>query len=135
VIFNNGAWKHLTDPNAKLDNVLYLEHGKPMRFGQKRQKGIRLNGFRPEVVDVAEVGEESLLVHDEEAEEPTLAYFLSRMGPPDFPTPVGVFRCIDKPIHDQLLLEQVREAKLQRRPDMNALYRQGQTWEVPQDGK
>jgi 2-oxoglutarate ferredoxin oxidoreductase subunit beta len=133
VIFNDGAWKHLTDPNAKLENVLYLEHGKPMRFGQKRQKGIRLNGFTPEVVDVAEVGEENLLVHDEKAEEPTLAYFLSRMGPPEFPTPVGVFRSIDKPIHDQLLLEQVREAQAQKSPDMNALYRQGQTWEVPRD--
>jgi 2-oxoglutarate ferredoxin oxidoreductase subunit beta len=133
VIFNDGAWKHLTDPNAKLENVLYLEHGKPMRFGQKRQKGIRLNGFTPEVVDVAQAGEENLLVHDERAEEPTLAYFLSRMGPPEFPTPVGVFRSIDKPVHDQLLMEQVREAQAQKSPDMNALYRQGQTWQVPQE--
>jgi 2-oxoglutarate ferredoxin oxidoreductase subunit beta len=85
------------------------------------------------VVDVAEVGEEDLIVHNEKAEEPTLAYFLSRMGPPEFPTPVGVFRCIDKPIHDQLLLEQVREAEARKRPDMNALYRQGQTWEVSRD--
>jgi 2-oxoglutarate ferredoxin oxidoreductase subunit beta len=133
VIFNDGAWKHLTDPDAKLENVLYLEHGKPMRFGQKRQKGIRLNGFRPEVVDVAEVGEENLLVHDEKAAEPTLAYFLSRMGPPEFPTPVGVFRAIDKPIYSQLMLEQVRQAEARKRPDMNALYRLGETWEVPRD--
>jgi 2-oxoglutarate ferredoxin oxidoreductase subunit beta len=135
VIFNDGAWKHLTDPDKKLDNVLYLEHGKPMRFGQKRLKGIRLNGFRPEVVDVAEVGEENLLVHDEKAEEPTLAYFLSRMGPPDFPAPVGVFRSIDKPVHDQLLLEQIREAEVRESRDMNALYLQGETWVVPQEVK
>jgi len=130
VIFNNGAWKHLTNPDGKLENVLYLEHGKPMRFGKKLEKGIRLNGFTPEVVDVAKVGEEHLLVHDELATEPTLAYFLSRMGPPDFPTPVGVFRAIEKPVYDQLLMEQVREAKQQTVPDMNALYRQGQTWDV-----
>jgi hypothetical protein len=55
------------------------------------------------------------------------------MGPPEFPTPVGVFRSIDKPIHDQLLLEQIREAQAQKSPDMNALYRQGQTWEVTRD--
>jgi 2-oxoglutarate ferredoxin oxidoreductase subunit beta len=79
---------------------------------------------------VAQVGEENLLVHDEKAEEPTLAYFLSRMGPPNFPTPIGVFRSIDKPIYDQLLMEQIREAESQQGPDMNALYRQGQTWEV-----
>jgi 2-oxoglutarate ferredoxin oxidoreductase subunit beta len=110
--------------------VLFLEHGQAMRFGKKREKGIRLNGLRPEVVDVAQVGEENLLVHDEKKVESTLAYFLSRMGPPNFPTPMGVFRSIDKPIHDQLLMEQVREAEARQDPDINALYRQGQTWEV-----
>jgi 2-oxoglutarate ferredoxin oxidoreductase subunit beta len=130
LIFNDGAWNHLTDPDSKMENVLFLEHGQAMRFGKKREKGIRLNGFHPEVVDVAEVGEENLLVHDEKAEEPTLAYFLSRMGPPHFPTPVGVFRSVQKPIHDQLLMEQVRTAEAQQAPDVNALYRQGQTWEV-----
>ena len=79
---------------------------------------------------MADVGEENLLVHDEKAEQPTLAYFLSRMGPPHFPTPVGVFRAIDKPVYDQLLMQQVREAQEHTPPDMNALYRQGQTWEV-----
>ena len=130
VIFNNGTWKHLTNPNGKVENVLYLEHGMPMRFGKKQEKGIRLNGLTPEVVNVADVGEENLLVHDEKAEQPTLAYFLSRMGPPHFPTPVGVFRAIDKPVYDQLLMQQVREAQEHKPPDMNALYRQGQTWEV-----
>ena len=130
VIFNNGAWAHLTDPDGKIENVLYLEHGKPMRFGKKMEKGIRLQGLKPEVVNVAKVGEENLLVHDEKATEPTLAYFLSRMGPPDFPTPLGVFRAVDKPIYDQLLLEQVQAAQANTAADMNALYRQGQTWSV-----
>jgi 2-oxoglutarate ferredoxin oxidoreductase subunit beta len=130
VIFNNGAWDHLTDPNTKADDVLFLEHGSPMRFGKKLEMGIRLNGLTPEVVRVAEVGEENLLVHDEQAAESTLAYFLSRMGPPDFPTPVGVFRAIDKPVYDQRLMDQVRAAQQERAPDLNALYRQGETWEV-----
>ena len=80
---------------------------------------------------IAEVGEENLLVHDESAAEPTLAYFLSRMGPPDFPTPVGVFRAIQKPVYDQLLMDQVRSAREKESPDMNALYQQGETWDVP----
>ena len=130
LIFNDGAWNHLTDPDSKTENVLFLEHGQAMRFGKNRGKGIRLNGLKPEVVDVAQVGEENLLVHDEKAEEPTMAYFLSRMGPPDFPTPVGVFRSVHKPIYDQLLMEQVRAAEARQAPDVNALYRQGQTWEV-----
>jgi 2-oxoglutarate ferredoxin oxidoreductase subunit beta len=130
IIFNDGAWAHLSDPDKRLENVLYLEHGKPMRFGKKEEKGIRLNGFTPEVVEVATVGEDQLLVHDECATEPTLAYFLSRMGPPHFPTPVGVFRAIHKPVYSELLMQQVQAAQAQRPPDLDALFRQGETWVV-----
>ena len=130
IIFNDGAWSHLTDPDSRLENVLYLEHGQPMRFGREGEKGIRLNGLKPEVVSLAEVGEEALLVHDEQAAEPTLAYLLSRMGPPDFPTPVGVFRAVDKPVYSGQLLAQVHEAQARAAPDLDALYRQGETWEV-----
>jgi 2-oxoglutarate ferredoxin oxidoreductase subunit beta len=130
IIFNDGAWAHLSDPDNRLENVLYLEHGKPMRFGRKKEKGIRLNGFTPEVVELAEVGEDQLLVHDERASEPTLAYLLSRMGPPHFPTPVGVFRAVDKPVYSQLLMEQVQAAQAQRPADLQALFHQGETWVV-----
>jgi 2-oxoglutarate ferredoxin oxidoreductase subunit beta len=130
IIFNNGTWSHLTAPDQRADHVLYLEHGKPMRFGNSLEKGIRLNGLVPEVVSVEEVGEENLLVHDEQAAEPTLAYLLSRMGPPEFPTPVGVFRAVDKPIYDDLLMGQVQTAQKQKKADLDLLYRQGDTWVV-----
>jgi 2-oxoglutarate ferredoxin oxidoreductase subunit beta len=131
IIFNDGTWGHITDPDNRRDNVLYLEHGKPMRFGKQAEKGIRLNGLRPEVVRVDEVGEHNLLVHDERASEPTLAYLLSRMGPPDFPTPVGVFRAIEKPVYSQLLMEKVQNARSSKTDDLEALFRQGETWIVP----
>ncbi|MEA2079869.1 MAG: 2-oxoacid:ferredoxin oxidoreductase subunit beta, partial [Pseudomonadota bacterium] len=129
-IVEDDAWAHLSDPDKRLENVLYLEHGKPMRFGKKGEKGIRLNDFTPEVVEVAEVGEDQLLVHDERASEPTLAYFLSRMGPPHFPTPLGVFRAVDKPVYSELLMQQVQTAQAQRPPDLDSLFRQGETWVV-----
>ena len=131
MIFNNGSWSHLTDPDARADNVLFLEHGKPMRFGKTMEKGIRLNGLTPEVVQVADVDPSELLVHDERATEPTLAYFLSRMWPPEFPTPVGVFRAISKPVYDQQLMAQVQAAREAGPPDLNTLYRQTETWAVP----
>ena len=130
-IFNNGGWDHLTDPDIKADNVLFLEHGEPMRFGKSMEKGIRLNGLMPEVVNVADVDGRELLVHDECAREPTLAYFLSRMGPPDFPTPVGVFRAVQKPVYDQQLMSQIQAAREAHPSDLNALYRQRETWAVP----
>ena len=132
IIFNDATWGHITDPDRRLDHVLYLEHGKPMRFGKQGEKGIRLNGVVPEVVQVADVGEENLLVHDERASEPTLAYLLSRMGPPDFPTPLGVYRAIDKPVYSQLLAEQVHRAQAARAADLEALFREGETWEIPE---
>jgi 2-oxoglutarate ferredoxin oxidoreductase subunit beta len=132
IIFNDATWGHITDPDKRLDHVLYLEHGKPMRFGKQGEKGIRLNGVVPEVVQVEEVGEENLLVHDERASEPTLAYLLSRMGPPDFPTPLGVYRAIDKPVYSQLLAEQVHRAQAAKAADLDALFRQGETWEIPE---
>ena len=130
IIFNDGAWAHMTDPDNRKENVLYLQHGQPMRFGKQGEKGIRLNGLNPEVVIVEEVGEENLLIHDEQAAEPTLAYLLSRMGPPDFPIPVGVFRAIDKPVYSQRLMDQVHAAQDDRQADLEALFRQGECWDV-----
>ena len=130
IIFNDGAWAHMTAPENRQQNVLYLEHGQPMRFGNQGEKGIRLNGLTPEVVSVDEVGAENLLVHDEQAAEPTLAYLLSRMGPPDFPIPVGVFRAIDKPVYSQRLMDQVHTAEAEKQADLEALFRQGECWDV-----
>ncbi|MGI9203573.1 MAG: 2-oxoacid:ferredoxin oxidoreductase subunit beta, partial [Woeseiaceae bacterium] len=131
IIFNDGSWAHLTNPDTRADSVLFLEHGQPMRFGKSLEKGIRLNGLKPEVVNVADVGETALLVHDEAATEPTLAYFLSRMGPPDFPTPVGIFRAVDHPVYDQQLMAQVEAARQSIPADLDALFRQSETWAVP----
>jgi CBS domain-containing protein len=83
------------------------------------------------VVDVAEIGEENLLVHDETAAEPTLAYLLSRMGPPDFPTPVGVFRCIKKPVYDQALMAKIEASRRGDPPGLEELFRQTESWTVP----
>ncbi len=39
--------------STKDDTVLFLEHGKPLIFGKDRNKGIRLNGFTPEIVSLS----------------------------------------------------------------------------------
>ena len=66
-IFNDGAFELLTDKATKEDNILYLEHGKPMIFGKEKNKGIKLVGLNPEIVDLTD-GKNSiddLFVHDE----------------------------------------------------------------------
>ncbi len=103
-IFNDGVFEYATDKSVKADNLLYLEHGKPMIFGKDRTKGIRLNGLRPEVVQVGkDCGVDDLLIHDETTEDPTLATLLSRMVGPDFPEVVGVYRSVRKPCYEELL--------------------------------
>ena len=49
-IFNDGVFEYATDKSVKADNILYLEHGKPLIFGKDRNKGIRLQRLDPEVV-------------------------------------------------------------------------------------
>ena len=131
-IFNDGAWRSFTEREVRDDRMLFLEHGKPMVFGKDHDRGIRLNGLRPEVVQLGDgVGEDDLLVHDEQTEDPYLAFMLSRMWYPEFPVPVGVFRNVRRPTHDELLDGQIQAAVEKRGPgDLERLLNGGETWTV-----
>ena len=129
-IFNDGAWRSFTDREVRDDRMLVLEHGRPMIFGKDRDKGIRLRGLRPEVVQLGGgITEADLLVHDETAEDPYLAFMLSRMFWPEFPVPVGVLRRIVRPTHDQLMADQITGAiAKQGAGDLRRLLNSGETW-------
>lgn len=135
-IFNDGAWRDFTDKSVKDDRMLVLKHGEPMIFGAEKNKGIRLNGLQPEVVTIGENGVTvaDLWVHDETDPDATRTQILSRMWWPDFPVPVGVFRRVPRPTHDQLLVEQVESAKAARAAkgpvDLQKLLAAGETWTV-----
>ena len=131
-IFNDGAFRDFTDREVREDRMLVLEHGKPMVFGKDRDKGIRLNGLHPEVVQLGDgVTESDLLVHDEEAEDPYLAYMLSRMWYPQFPVPVGILRSVRRPTHDELMTGQITAAKEQSgEGDLARVLVSGETWVV-----
>ncbi len=132
-IFNDGAWRSFTDKDVRDDAMLVLRHGEPMIFGKERDKGIRLRGFTPEVVQLGVDGvtEADLWVHDETAEDPTAAYILSRMWAPRFPVPVGVFRRVLRPTHDQLVQGQIDDAIAhQGDGDLRKLLFGGETWQA-----
>lgn len=136
-VFNDGAWEYATDRAVKTENVLELQHGKPLIFGKNRDKGIRLNGMDPEVVELGKgISEDDLLFHDEKAPEPSLAYLLSRLRHEDgFPEPIGVFRAVDKPRYDLELNRQIEETMKKKGPgDLGQLFNSGETWTVsPRD--
>ena len=66
-VFNDGAFFLFTEKESKDDNVVFIEHGKPLVFGKEKDKGIRLNGFTPEVVSLKDgsFSVNDLLVHNE----------------------------------------------------------------------
>ena len=127
-VYNDGIWEHLKDKDSKADTQLLLEHGKPMVFGKNKDRGIRLNGLKPEVVSIGNgVSTSDLLVHDEH--DQTLAYLLSRMTPPNFPTPVGVLFSTERPTIEALMAQQLETAVEKSGPGkLDDLLRRGDVW-------
>ena len=132
-------FEYATDKSVKADNVLYLEHGKPMVFGKDKNKGIRLNGLKPEVVEIGKDCQlDDLLTHDEAAEEPTLAYLLSRFAHDTskdavkpFPEPVGVLRNIRKPTYEELLDARINDAVAKKgKGKIEDLFKAEDVWTV-----
>ena len=131
-VFNDGAFQYATNRDTKSETILELEHGKPLIFGKNSDKGIRLNGMDPEVVQLGKgISEDDLLFHDEKASEPSLAYLLSRMTQPEFPEPIGVFRAVDRPRYEEEVDRQIAMAREQKGDgDLDTLFQAGDTWVV-----
>jgi 2-oxoglutarate ferredoxin oxidoreductase subunit beta len=127
-IFNDGAWEPLTDKAVKADNVLLLEHGKPLIFGKNRDKGVRLGAKgRLEVVTLGNgVREEDILVHDETNR--ALAYMLAHL---EQPKPIGIFHATGRPKYEEAMAQQAEAARAkQGAPDLQALLSKGETWVI-----
>jgi 2-oxoglutarate/2-oxoacid ferredoxin oxidoreductase subunit beta len=132
-VFNDGAFESVTAKDVRADMLIELHHGEPIRFGVDGQRGVALNAHgEAEVVDVADVGEDRLLVHDEHRDHPSLAFTLSRLADqPTVPTPIGVFRDVERPVYDAEVQRQLVAASEQRGPgDLAELIGSGATWEV-----
>jgi 2-oxoglutarate ferredoxin oxidoreductase subunit beta len=132
-VFNDGAFERVSGKDSRAEMLIPLAHGKPIRFGAEGEHGVMV---RPdgtlEIVEVAEVGEDALLVHDETRENPAMAFMLSRFarGPYE-PTPIGVFRAVSRPHYGALLQAQIEEVARQKGTgDLAALLRSGTTWTV-----
>lgn len=132
VIFNDDAFKDATDRAVRPDHTVLLEHGKPLIFGKDRNKGIRMNGFGLEAVDLGgDITEKDLLVHDAKNPDPSYAFLLANMQLPELPVPVGVFRSVEKPTYETMLHAQVAKAKQsQGEGDLRKILFDTETWTV-----
>ncbi len=131
-VFNDGAFLLLTEKDTKPDNVLYLEHGKPLIFGKENDKGVRVDGFKPEIVSLKDgkYSVNDLLVYDEKSFEMAvvLATFSDRAG---FPTPIGVFFQTERKPYEEMMTEQIQAVTKKRgEGDLDKLLKSGNTWVV-----
>ncbi len=131
-IFNDDAFEPLKDPATRDDYTIRLEHGRPIRFGSEFERGIvRAPDATLQSVTVADVGDDAILVHDAHADNPDLAFALSRLADTSLArTAIGVFRAVQRPTYDELMAGQITTAQAAGPADLDDLLRGKDTWTV-----
>jgi 2-oxoglutarate ferredoxin oxidoreductase subunit beta len=131
-VFNDGTFEQFTDKGLKDDNIVLLEHGKPLIFGKEKDKGIRLNGFTPEIVSLNDDKHSvnDLLVHNEN--DTTLSFILADMTyHSHLPRPIGVFLSVERPTYEAEMCRQIEFSKeKQGEGNMESLLHSGETWTI-----
>lgn len=133
-VFNDGAFFPLTEKDTKADNTLFLEHSQPLVYANGT-KGIKLNGFNPIVVDIAQGDSyEDLWIHDEA--DYIKATLLTRFfEAPDtegaLPRPFGVIYAKPREAYEKQFTDQIEKAsELKGMGDLNKLLAGNNTWEI-----
>jgi 2-oxoglutarate ferredoxin oxidoreductase subunit beta len=133
-VFNDGAFEIFTDKGTKAQHTLFLEEGQPLIFGAENEFGIRLNGMKPEVVNVADVSAEDLWIHD--SKNMGKAMLLTRMFDDPrkengLPRPFGIFYQEDRYRYEEVLQEQIDHAvEVKGEGDLDKLIQGTSVWEV-----
>ena len=132
-VYNDGPFADLKDRKLKSDHLLVLKDGEHLIYGSDRDRVLKLNPtyLRMYAGHVGTQDEGVAVVHDERNPDPTLAMLLARLGPPDFPTPIGVLRAVDEPTFDGRTREQGAEAVARSGPgEISDLLFSGDRWDV-----
>ena len=113
VIFSDKTHAMITGKEYRDDNQVFLKHGEPILFGKDKTKGIRLNKYKLEVVELGKNGitMDDILVHDAHEEDTMVQLMLAKMSLPGFPVAMGVIRAAKAPAFDRLVEEQIDEQK------------------------
>lgn len=134
-IFNDGAFEIFTEKGTKALETLFLEHGKPLLFGGNKEKGIKLDGFHPVIVDLNNgASADDCWVHDEK--DFYKAQILVRMfDDPSIeghlPRPFGVFFETDRPCYEDQLNSQIDQVITSKgQGNLDKLLRGNETWTI-----
>ncbi|MBL7876676.1 MAG: 2-oxoacid:ferredoxin oxidoreductase subunit beta [Cyclobacteriaceae bacterium] len=131
-IFNDGAFDLYTNSDTREDHTVWLEHNKPLVFGKKKNKGIKLDGFTPTVIELHESGYSmnDVLVHNEK--DSTLAFILANMTYSEtLPRPMGTLQNIDRSPYEERVVEQIQhEVETKGIGNLESLLLGASYWEV-----
>ena len=133
-IYNHKAWFYASQKDTRADNTVMLEHGKPIIFGPDRNKALRMQGARPEVIELGgAAAEEELLIHDET--DRGLAFLLSDLAHPEFPEPLGVlYNSQEHDTYEDVVQGQINNAiEKNGKGDLRTLLHEGETWFIEDD--
>jgi 2-oxoglutarate ferredoxin oxidoreductase subunit beta len=133
-IYNDGAFDLLKDSDTRDDWTIRLVHSEPVRFGRDGSKAVLRDPGTGALRAAEHVpdGDPSVVVHDAHADDPSYAFALSRLSGTDLRyTPIGVFRSVERPSYDELMTEQVEQAKAAAPADLVDLLRGRDTWTIP----
>lgn len=133
IIFADKAHASVTSRDFRDDYQLHLKHGEPMIFGKEKNKGIRINGTKLEVVTLGENGItlDDILVHDQYSIDPGIHLMLAKISPPEFPIALGVIRSASFSTYDDKVLEQMQAAKeTSRIKNVDDLLNSGDVFEI-----
>ncbi len=134
-IFNDGAFEIFTEKGTKPTETLFLEQGKPLLFGLQQNKGIKLDGFKPVVVELGDgLSPDDLWIHDEK--DFYKGQILVRMfddvnAEGHLPRPFGVFYETERPCYEEMMSLQI-EAVIESKGKgvLDKLIRGNETWTI-----
>ncbi len=131
-VFNDKAFLQLTGRQERDANRIYLEAGKPLAFGANQELGVVMGPEGATVVNVSDVGIDNVHVHDPAHPSPGVAFALSRLAHgPYGPTPIGIFRSVQRPTYGSMMQQQLVDAHATKGPgDIDTLIRSVGTWKV-----
>lgn len=133
-VFNDGAFGVYTDKSSKANTTLFVRDGQPLVFGEENSMGIRLDGMKPEMVNLDTTSLDDLWIHD--SSDRMKATILSRMFDNNaleggLPRPFGVFYKEDRFRYEDSMQAQLDKAiEVKGEGDLDALIRGSHTWVV-----
>jgi len=134
-IFNDGAFEIFTEKGTRAAETLMLEHGQPLIYGAAKDKGIRLNGHKPELVDLgAEYATTDLWIHDETdfyKAQILTRFFDDPTVPGHAPRPFGVFYAAQRATYEDEMNLQIEEMIATRgKGNLDKLLTGKETWVI-----